>query len=338
MPIHRTRASSRRVFTLLTRSASIAVALVALYWLGQAIGPQNAVATVYLTESGPVSGVLLEQQPQPGGERVLVVNGNRAYLEISRSALGPDDFISRLTAAPETTETQRVDLSFLETTERQLDDLFGLVKNNAASAMSPLDPADIAQSRADAAIAKLAADFAAAVGRPFWKSGEGWAAYGRISPGGVGPLAVSPEAAFQGRFVLAMRPDGQQHTTIWNLRLPRDFDLTAWLPQSSGDVAGEDPSVLARYPTSRRVFSLLETSLTGRSEIVVFDAGGTVEDHVRHYLAEAEKAGLQATRSGMPQSSEQLIHMIGSQREITVFVSHTDRQVRDVIQVRTNPG
>lgn len=318
------------------RIGGIALALVALYWLGQALGPRNAVATVYSTETTPLSSVLLEQPPQPGGQRLLVVNGNTAYLEISTTDVQPDELVDRLASGVPERAPVSLEWTSFKNRDRAVDELIGIVQANSEMAMGPIAPEDLAHSRSEAAIAALRAEFAAAVGRPFKTSGDGWAAYGHVSPGGVRPLEAGSEDTFVGRFVLAMRPEGQRHTTIWNLRMPRDFDLSAWLPRSRGDVPGGDPSVLARYPASRRSFSLVETSLTGRSEIVVFDGGGTIGDHVRHYVAEGEMAGLHAIRSPDRQSENELIHMVGSQREITVFVSRAGRRVRDVIQVRTS--
>lgn len=94
-----------------------------------------------------------------------------------------------------------------------------------------------------------------------------------------------------GRMVIAQKDPNREGTRIVNIWTGKDFNIKNFLPDSHGDVGGEDIPDIPRYPGSRRVFSTQQENLQTLDCLVVYEGGGGVVGHILFYHARMNSSG-----------------------------------------------
>jgi hypothetical protein len=298
--------------TRLLRVTAILALLAGMIWVGEGLGPRRAEAEVYRVLEFQTSSLLrfLDREIRPGGERLIVLNGNLLRCRLGSTRLRPAQLLDRLQALPSQ----------------------GLAP---PAGTDELDPAQI-----DAEVARL-------LRRPFRLEGRGWGAFGRIvggSPDDVTPLL--PHLAETGTFgpagvggylVLALGGRHGALTDVWLIRFDEDFDWLSLLREEAGDVPGGDVPGLPRFADSRRVLTLSEFSDVGESHAVGYEGGGSTRNHVHHYERALAKLGLRPIHPTSIVADQALIRFGSEDRDVTVFVSKTEQgRTLDLVQVNTS--
>jgi hypothetical protein len=277
------------------RILSAALVCGAALWFGLSFGPKPAEADVQLRVVRQVSEVAsaLGLDPAQGQVRRLHVNGSLLHTWVGESRLSPTQVGDRLDA----TLAARGD-------------------------MPPRPEGEWGSSEAaEWVFGELA--------RPFRLDLPGWTGYGRImqpKPGhmlnaferisaglGLGP-GFEP-----GFFVLAIDDPETKGSSIWWMRYDEGLNPFALVGADGGDVPGPDIPDVARFPGSRRVFSLVEQTDFGSVTIAVYEGAGTPTHHFRHYARALEAAGLARTAGSDPGVSDGAALFTGDGGHISIF-------------------
>jgi len=295
----------------LLRALVIGSILVGGFWVGEWLRPNRAEADVYLRVEIQVSSLLdfLRLDGRLGGKRLLEVNGNRLYSQLSTSSQTPQEILDTLDA--------RAGLEY-------------------AAMEIPVDREALENGL----------DLTFHFRRPFRYEGEGWGVFGRLTAGPLepldsilGPLAkgrgLGPSGA--GGFVLlALRAPEQRETDVWTIRFDERFDPLAFAGPRDADVAGGDIPGIQRFPGSRRIMRLSESSVAGVTHGVAYAGGGSIGQHLRHFDGVFRRMGL---RPGPPVGGPDgtLTRYLGKGLEVSVFIDGSagfSSEIIDLIQVR----
>jgi hypothetical protein len=189
-------------------------------------------------------------------------------------------------------------------------------------------------------------DLTYAFRRPFRYEGEGWGLFGRLTAGPLEPFEtiLNPLVAGKGLgpsgagafAVLALRAPGQFETDVWTIRFDEDFDPLAFVGPREGDVDGEDIPGIERYPGSRRIMRISESSVAGVSHGVAYAGGGTIDQHLRHFHAVFRRMGLRPSRP-LGGSNGVVMRYSGNGLEVSAFIEGSggpSAEIVDLIQVR----
>ncbi len=304
------------MWTRLLRSTLIVAVIGGTFWIAQTLGPRRAKAEIYRVLPTQASALtqFLHRETRPGSERLVFLNGNLLRCQLGSTHLRPRELLDRLQAFADSEVDAR-----------------------KAREQSDLEPHRIAVS--------------AALRRPFRMEGAGWGAFGQLVGGSLDDLTpLLPHLVATGRFgptdtggylALAFGGDGSSTTDVWTIRFDADFDWLSLLEGSENDVPGGDVPGLPRFPGSRRVLTLSEFSDAGEAHAVGYEAGGSIDDHVRHYARALEKIGLKPLPERPANGHDALVQASSPDRDVTVFVSRPSPErdsILDLIQVRVKRG
>lgn len=297
--------------SLLARSSMIAVVLATFFALGQWLRPQPAEADVVQRFGMQLASLadFLALDARPGGQRLIRINGQVMYSELSSSSRTPAEILDELEARAQI-EYAALDLEPTTEAIREGRELTYLFR------------------------------------RPFRTQGDGWGAFGRLTAGPltsaaslIGPLASGGglgESAAGGFVVLALREAEAEESDVWTLRFERGFDPLAFAVPTDRDVPGDDLPGIERFPGSRRALRLTESASTGVTHVVAYEGAGSVDGHAHHYASALVAAGLRLTNTSR-RDARALLQFSGAGVLVDVFLSRADGSgapVLDLIQMR----
>ena len=246
------------------RAGVILLILAATLFLGETYGPQRAQADVYKVLQARANTVLtaLTLDPHVGGERILVLNGNRMRLNLSRSDQDPAELLDRLEALTE--------------------------HNWKASQPAPPGEANPA--------------LFGALARPFRIDRDNWGLYGRFVMSNDADPEELLQGLFDGRglgadsrdgfILIASRPDPAQPTQVWTLRFEAGLNPFTLAGMAQRDDARNIIGV-APYPGSERIVSLSEFTTFSAAHVLGYAGRDDVRKHAAHYRLQFEKQGMQ---------------------------------------------
>jgi hypothetical protein len=140
--------------------------------------------------------------------------------------------------------------------------------------------------------------------------------------------------------VLALEREPGRASDVWTLHFDTTFNPLGLVGLAGGDAPGIDLPGMARYPGSRRLFSLAELSQAAEAHVLVYEGGGSVGDHLQYYEALFQQLGLRALR-GVAAAEREPGRAVraysGKGQEITLFITAEATRpgrVLDVIEAR----
>jgi len=127
--------------------------------------------------------------------------------------------------------------------------------------------------------------------------------------------------------------DSTQSTAFWFMRFGEDFNLLDIFRDYKADAPGE-AAYVPRYPQSKRVMTFEESANGWHSRTWSYESNSGIESHVRHYRDEHSKAGFRQMNNPVVGASYAILQFRNPASESTVFIDRTGTDTIATLQLR----